>query len=131
VGAGLQDQLRAADYARRGLAAGQFNEDLRKALVKNCTEERDSIRALIERTGVRLVRYKKGEGIDRLELDSPEVAVQARLKVTDLMGALLRESPGWYNLGSSVIHSLYWGLRDASGSFPGVHVHGSGVWGNR
>lgn len=108
------ERLRGAD----GLPSGHFNEGLRQALIKNCTEERDSVRALIERAGVRL--HKKGKGIDRLELDSPEVVVKVRLNVTELMGDLLHESPGWYNLGSSVIHSLYWGLRDASGSFPGA-----------
>jgi hypothetical protein len=101
--------LASADERLRGavgLPAGHFNENLRQALIKNCVEERDSIRALIARAGVRLVPPKKGKGIDRLELDSPKVVVKVRIKVTELMGDLLRESPGWYNLGSSIIHSL-------------------------
>jgi len=103
----------------KGVPAPQFNPDLRQALINNCTGERDSARALIERAGIRLAWSKDGKKVARLELDSPEVAVPAKLDVTQLMTSLLPDSPGWYVPASSVTHSRYWGLRDAIGSAPG------------
>ena len=52
----------------------------------------------------------------RLHLDVPEVSVPLKRDVTELMDHLLPDSPGWYNIGSSITHSYYWGLRDAIGS---------------
>ncbi len=103
----------------KNIPARQFNPDLRQALIKNCTDERDSVRALIERAGVRLTWSKYGKGVARLELDSPEVSVPVKLDVTQLMTSLLPDSPGWYVPASGITHSRYWGLRDAIGSAPG------------
>ena len=36
-----------------------------------------------------------------------------------LLAELLPDSPSWYNIASSVTHSIYWGLRDVDGSHPG------------
>jgi hypothetical protein len=102
-----------------GLPAGHFHARQRQAMIKNCTQERDSARTLIERAVVKLASAQKGERIARLELDSPQVVVPVKLNVTELMGALLPDSPGWYTPGSSIVHSQYWGLRDAIGSAPG------------
>jgi hypothetical protein len=45
--------------------------------------------------------------------------VPLKINVTGLMAELLPDSPSWYNVGSSVTHSIYWGLRDVDGSRPG------------
>jgi len=113
--ASAEERLKGAN----GLPARTFNPELRQALIKNCAQERDSVRALIERAGVTLVPAKRRPEIARLELDSPSVAVTVRSTVTDLMGVLLPESPGWYTPASSIVHSRYWGLRDAIGSAAG------------
>jgi hypothetical protein len=55
----------------------------------------------------------------RLELEVPRASVSLRVNVSELMAVLLPDSPSWYNIGSSVTHSLYWGLRDVNGSRPG------------
>jgi hypothetical protein len=103
----------------KDIPAGHLTAAIRQALVKNCTAERDSARALTECAGVKLAWSKDGKTVARLELDSPKVIVPVKLDITRLMAILLTDSPGWYHPGSSVIHSLYWGLRDAIGSAPG------------
>jgi hypothetical protein len=102
----------------KSMPARQFNAALRQAMVTNCTGERDSVRALIEQAGVRPAWSSDGKKVARLELDSPKVSVPVKLDVTQLMGTLLPDSPGWYIPASSVTHSRYWGLRDAIGSAP-------------
>lgn len=42
---------------------------------------------------------------------------------SDLMVELIPESPSWYNVGSSVAHSHYWGLRDVNRSPPGQQMN--------
>jgi hypothetical protein len=42
--------------------------------------------------------------------------VPLKINVTELMAKLLPDSPSWYNIGSSVTDSTYWGLRDVDGS---------------
>jgi len=44
--------------------------------------------------------------------------VPLKINVSELMAELLPDSPSWYNIGSSVTHSLYWGLRDINHSRP-------------
>jgi hypothetical protein len=97
----------------------QFDTRSRDILIGNCTAERDSAHSLIISAGIRLVRGKDAKRIARLQLDVPKVSVPLKLDVTELMDSLLSDSPGWYNAGSSVTHSYYWGLRDAIGSRPG------------
>jgi hypothetical protein len=41
------------------------------------------------------------------------------VKAGDLMAELLPDSPSWYNIGSAVTHSVFWGLRDVVHSRPG------------
>jgi hypothetical protein len=41
------------------------------------------------------------------------------MNVSALIAELLPDSPSWYNIGSSVAHSHYWGLRDVNHSRPG------------
>ena len=45
------------------LPPGHFNADLRQALIKNCTGEQDSTRALIERAWVKLGWSKNGKTV--------------------------------------------------------------------
>jgi hypothetical protein len=46
-------------------------------------------------------------------------AVPLKVNITQLMAELLLDSPSWYNIGSSVTHSTYWGLRDVDRTRPG------------
>jgi len=111
--------LASAEERLRGamrIPAGQFDPRLRQALIDNCTAERDSAQALITGAGMTVAPSRDGKRPARLELDSPRVSVPVKLDVTELMGALLPESPTWYNISSGVTHSHYWGLRDAVAS---------------
>jgi hypothetical protein len=99
---------------------GQFNSALRQALIENCTAERDSAQSLITSAGIRQMTSRDKGSIARLALDSPKVSVPLKLDVTELAGALLPDSPSWYNISSGVTHSYYWALRDAIGSAPGT-----------
>jgi len=44
----------------------------------------------------------------RLELLSPRTSVPLKINITELMADWLPDSPSLYNIGSSVIHSIYW-----------------------
>jgi hypothetical protein len=63
--------------------------------------------------------FPNGKMKARLELKSPKVSVPLKVNVTELMAELLPDSPSWYNIGSSVTHSIYWGLRDVNSSRSG------------
>ena len=88
-------------------------------MLGSCSQERDSIRKLIDGAGMAFGSSRKGSAKVRLELQSPKVAVPLKINITELMAELLPDSPSWYNIGSSVTHSVYWGLRDVSHSRPG------------
>jgi hypothetical protein len=90
-----------------------FNESLRRKLIDNCQTEVNSAEALITGAGLTLARGRDGKTFARLELDSPKISVPVKLDITKLMGEMLPDSPSWYNVGSSVVHSRFWGLRDA------------------
>ena len=49
----------------------------------------------------------------------PKVSVPQKINITELMAEWLPDAPSWYNVGSSVTHSIYWGLRDVNHSRPG------------
>jgi hypothetical protein len=87
-------------------------------MIESCSQERDSIRKLIDDAGM-VFGSRKGNAKVRLELHSPKVAVDLKINISQLMAELLPDSPSWYNIGSSVTHSIYWGLRDVNQSRPG------------
>jgi hypothetical protein len=62
---------------------------------------------------------RKGNVKTRLEMHSPRADVPLKINISELMASLLPDSPSWYNVGSSVSHSFYWGLRDVDQSRPG------------
>lgn len=88
-------------------------------MLDSCSQERESIRQLIDGAGMAFGSARKGSAKARLELPSPKVGVPLRINITELMADLLPDSPSWYSIGSSVTHSIYWGLRDVSHSRPG------------
>ena len=103
----------------RGLPADRFDPRVYQQMLDSCSQEQTSIRKLIDGAGMALGTSRKGTAKVRLELQSPRVSVPLKINITELMAELLPESPSWYNIGSSVTHSLYWGLRDVSHSTPG------------
>jgi len=103
----------------RALAAERFDPDSYQQMLTNCNQERDDIRKLINDAGMAFGHSQKGNAKVRLELQSPKVSVPLKITITELMAELLPDSPSWYNIGSSVTHSIYWGLRDVDHSRPG------------
>jgi hypothetical protein len=103
----------------RALAAERFDPRIYQQMLDTCSHERDSIRRLIDGAGMAFGSSRKSTAKVRLELQSPKVSVPLKINITELMAELLPESPSWYNIGSSVTHSIYWGLRDVSHSRPG------------
>lgn len=103
----------------RALPAERFDPRIYRQMLDSCSQERDSIRKLIDGAGMAFGSSRKGSAKVRLELQSPKVAVPLKINITELMADLLPDSPSWYNVGSSVTHSIYWGLRDVSHSRPG------------
>lgn len=103
----------------RALPAEHFEPRTYQQMLDSCSQERESIRKLIDGAGMSFGSSQKGNTRVRLELQSPKVAVPIKINMTQLMAELLPDSPSWYNIGSSVTHSLYWGLRDINHSRPG------------
>jgi hypothetical protein len=103
----------------RGLPAERFDRRAHRQMLESCTAERDAVQELITGAGLTFGYSQNGKTKARLELESPKVSVVLKINVTELMAELLPDSPSWYNIGSSVTHSLYWGLRDVDGSRPG------------
>jgi hypothetical protein len=103
----------------RALRAERFHPRIHQQMLDSSSQERDSIRKLIESAGMAFGYSRDGKKKVRLELKSPEVSVPLDINVTELMAELLPDSPSWYNVGSSVTHSTYWGLRDVNHSGPG------------
>jgi hypothetical protein len=103
----------------RKLPAERFDRRLLGPMIDSCTAERDAVQELISGAGLIFGYTQNGKTKARLELESPKVSVSLKINVTELMTELLPDSPSWYNIGSSVTHSIYWGLRDVDGSRPG------------
>ncbi len=59
----------------------------------SCSQERDSIRNLIDGAGMAFGSSRKGSAKVRLELHSPKVAVPLKINITELMAELLPDSP--------------------------------------
>lgn len=103
----------------RALPAGRFDPATYQRMLDSCSQERDDIRRLIDGSGMIFGSSQKGNAKVRLELQSPRVSVPLKINITELMADLLPDSPSWYAIGSSVTHSIYWGLRDVDHSRPG------------
>lgn len=103
----------------RGLPAEHFDKSVLRQMYETCTAEREALEELIAGAGLTFGYSQNGKTKTRLELESPALSVPLKLNVTGLMAELLPDSPSWYNIGSSVTHSYYWGLRDVDGSHPG------------
>jgi hypothetical protein len=103
----------------RGLPAERFDQRVYRRMVDSSTAERDDVQELITGAGLTFGYSQNGKKKARLELESVRVSVPLTIRVSELMAALLPDSPSWYNIGSSVTHSWYWGLRDVDGSRPG------------
>lgn len=103
----------------RRLPAGYPNQRTYQQMLDASTQERDAIEALITGAGLTFGYDKTGKRKSRLELASANVSVPLQINVSELMAKLLSDSPSWYNIGSSVAHSHYWGLRDVNDSRPG------------
>jgi hypothetical protein len=103
----------------RRLPAERFDRRVLRHMLDSCTAERDAVQELITGAGLTFGYSQNGKTKVRLELDSPNVSVPLKINVAELMAELLPDSPSWYNIGSSVTHSIYWGLRDVDGSRPG------------
>ena len=88
-------------------------------MIENCTSERDTVRSLITGAGIAFGHSKKGRTETKLVIASANISVPLTIKVGDLMAELLPDSPSWYNIGSAVTHSVFWGLRDVVQSRPG------------
>jgi len=103
----------------RALPAERFDPRIYQQMLDSCSQERGAIRKLIDGAGMAFGSSRKGSAKVRLELQPPKVAVPLKINITELMAELLPDSPSWCNIGSSVTHSIYWGLRDVSHSRPG------------
>src|SRR5205814_284544 len=95
----------------RALPAERFDGRVHRQMVESCIAEHDAVQELITGAGLTFGYGQNGKTKARLELESPKVSVPLKINVTELMAELLPDSPSWYNIGSSVTHSIYWGLR--------------------
>jgi len=103
----------------RALPAERFDSAVHRRILESSIQERDSIRKLIDGAGMTFGSSRKGNAKVRLEMQSPKASVPLKINITELMSEWLPDSPSWYNIGSSVTHSVYWGLRDVNHSRPG------------
>jgi hypothetical protein len=103
----------------RRLPPEHFDRRVYRHMVDSCTAERDEVQELITSAGLTFGYSQNGKKKTHLDLESPKISIPLAINVTELMAELLPDSPSWYNIGSSVTHSLYWGLRDVDGSRPG------------
>ncbi|MGO9295948.1 MAG: hypothetical protein ACLP52_19085 [Streptosporangiaceae bacterium] len=103
----------------RAILAERFDPRVYQHMVHSSSQERESVRKLIDGAGMVFGQSRKGNAKVRLEMQSPRVSVPLKIDISNLMAELLPDSPSWYNIGSSVTHSYYWGLRDINDSRPG------------
>jgi hypothetical protein len=103
----------------RRLSMEQLGQQVFKGLLDNCVAEREEVEKVIAVAGLTFGYSPDGKTRTRLKLESANIWLPLKLNVSDLMAALLLDSPGWYNIGSSVTHSHYWGLRDVNSYRPG------------
>lgn len=103
----------------RALPAQLFDRRIYQHMLNSCSQEQDTIRKLIDGAGMAFGFARNGREKIRVEMQSPDVAAPLKVNVSERMAEWLPDSPSWYNVGSSVTHSIYWGLRDVNDSRPG------------
>jgi hypothetical protein len=105
----------------RKLPPERFGQQFQR-MIDNCNAERATLQELINGAGFTFGYARGGKKKVRLELESADISVPLDINITQRMAELLPDSPSWYNIGSSVTHSIYWGLRDVDGSRPGEQL---------
>jgi hypothetical protein len=103
----------------RRLPAGHFPPGALEKMTENCSAERQTVRALLTGAGITFGHGKKSTAESKLVIGSENISVPLTISVGDLMAEYLPDSPSWYNVGSAVTHSIFWGLRDVTRSRPG------------
>jgi hypothetical protein len=103
----------------RALPSERFDPRMYQQMLDSCRREQESVHKLIDDAGASFTRSRNGNANARLEMQSPRAAVPTKVNITELTAELLPDSPSWYNIGSSITHSYYWGLRDVNHSRPG------------
>lgn len=103
------NQLKGA----REIPEGHVPINLLSRMTENSTAEHDRVMKLIDSAG--LIRVQDARGRRTAWIESPATGhkLPVKLDIGPLMGKLLPDSPGWYNLSSGVAHSAVWMLRDA------------------
>lgn len=99
------------------LPAGYVHSHLHEGMLASAQKERELITNLIAGAGMTYSYLTSTNRKIRLELQS--ISVPLKINISQLMAKWLPDSPSWYNIGSSVTHSIYWGLRDLNHSRPG------------
>jgi hypothetical protein len=119
--AALLDSAEERHKGVRALPAEMFARSVLRGMVNSCTAERDDVQKLITDAGLTIGYTGTGKKKRKtsVELELPSVSAPIKINITRLMAELLPDEPSWYNVGSSVAHSCYWGLRDVDGSRPG------------
>jgi hypothetical protein len=119
--AALLDSAEERYKGVRALPAEKFAPAVLRGMVNSCTAERDDVQKLITDAGMTIGYTGAGKKRRKasVELETPSVSAPIKIRITSLMAELLPDEPSWYNVGSSVAHSYYWGLRDVDGSRPG------------
>lgn len=115
----LYDSAEQRSKGVHALPANFLDPGIYQQMLDSCRREREDIRELIDSAGMTFGASRKGNTHARLEMQSPKVSVPLKINIGQLMAEWLSDSPSWYNIGSSVTHSLYWGLRDTNHSRPG------------
>jgi hypothetical protein len=82
-------------------------------------QKRDEVQALVSDAGLAFGYSQNGRARARLELESAQVSVPLKINVSELMAEMLPDSPSWYNIGSSVSHSLTGACETSTAPRPG------------
>lgn len=112
----------SADQRSKGvrrLPAGYPDRPTHRQMLDSCIAECIAVEDLVKGARLTFGYSRNGKTKARIELQSSNVSVPLDINVSELMTEMLPDSPTWYNIGSSVTHSLYWGLRDVNSSRPG------------
>jgi hypothetical protein len=100
------------------IPAASIESRFYQQMLDSCQHELNEVSKLIENAGMEFGYSRDGSTRVRVELRSPAASAPTKIDITQLMAGWLPESPSWYNVGSSVTHSIYWGLRDIDHSLP-------------